>query len=318
MWFFKKNTKPKKKKPTKVRLDVKARRRLVWYQRLSVLGRSLALIFSVAVLSWAGWKGVRLAVDVFLLENSSFALRRFKLETNGRLKADQVLQWAGVHSGDNVLDLDLAQIKRNLEMVPMIYTVAVERVLPDRLHVKIKERRPVFRAYFLSPGNSRIVMKPYMVDEFGFVLTPQAADGVELDQADFWLQLPELTGLTGLGLVPGKMANSRQVDHAIKTYLAFQSSSMKERVKIRSIDVSRPGVVVAHTSDQQEVVFGKDELLGQFRRWELMMDEASRKEMRLVNLDLSMKNNHPFKWVQKSRRLPQGQQEPQIVRRTET
>lgn len=318
MWFSKKKSKPRKKKPTKTRLDVKARRRVVWYHRLSILGRFMALSFSVAVLAWAGWKGVHLAVDVFLLENNAFTLRRFKLETNGRLKADQVLEWAGVRSGDNVLDLDLAHIKRNLEMVPMIYDVAVERVLPDRLKVRIKERRPVFKAYFLSPGQTRIVMKPYMIDEFGFVLTPQAAAGVNLDREDYWMQLPELSGLTGLGLVPGKVANSRQVDHAIQTYLTFKGSSMRERVKIRSIDISRPDVVVARTSDKQEIVFGRHDLVAQFRRWELMLDEANRKEMRLVTLDLSMKNNHPFKWVQKTRERPQSRQEPQIVRRTET
>ncbi|MDA7680422.1 FtsQ-type POTRA domain-containing protein [bacterium] len=322
MWFNKKGAKPKpkKKKTPSRRLDVKARRRVVWYHRLSIIGRSVALLFSAAVLLWAGWRGVHLAVDVFLLENQAFALKRFKLETNGRLTADQVLKWAGVDSGDNVLDLDLAQIKRNLEMVPMIYDVAVERVLPDRLKVRIRERRPVFKAYFLSPGraNSRIVMKPYMIDEFGFVLSPQAAEGVDLDHQEYWLQLPELTGLTGLGLVPGKLAKSRQVDYAIKTYLAFRNSSMNDRVKIRSIDISRPRILLARTSDQQEVVLGRDDLVAQFRRWEMMLDEAHRKEMRLISLDLSMKNNHPFKWIQKARDLPQEQREPQIVRRTET
>lgn len=320
MWFRKKSSKPKKTKAASKRLDVKARRRVVWYHRLSIVGRSIALLFSAAVLLWAGWRGVHFAVDVFLLENQAFALKRFKLETNGRLKAEQVLKWAGVDSGDNVLDLDLAQIKRNLEMVPMIYDVAVERVLPDRLKVRIRERRPVFRAYFLSPGRSgnRIVMKPYMIDEFGFVLTPQVAAGTDLDRQEYWMQLPELTGLTGLGLVPGKLANSSQVDQAIKTYLAFGGSSMNERVKIRSIDISRAGIVVARTSDQQEVVLGRDDLPAQFRRWELMLDEASRKDMRLVSLDLSMKNNHPFKWVQRARDIPQEQREPQIVRRTET
>ena len=284
------------------------------------MGRTMALVLSAAMLLWVGWKGVLVTVDLFLLENDAFALRRFKLETNGRLKADQVLKWADVGSGDNLLDLDLAQIKRNLEMVPMIYDVAVERVLPDRLKVSLKERRPVLKTFFLSPGHgtSRIVMKPYMIDEFGFVLSPPSENKGELSRQDFWMKLPELTGLTGLRLVPGQVAESTQVALAIQTYLAYRKSSMLERVRIRSIDISRKGVVVARTSDQQEVVFGEHDLAKQFRRWELMLDEAKRKQMRLVQLDLSMKNNHPFKWEPKQRELQQGNREPQIVKRTET
>lgn len=318
MWFSKKKTKGKKK-PGKSRLDVRARRRVLWYHRLSVVGRFLSLVFCVAVLLFAGWKAVRSGVDAFLLENDAFALRRFKLETNGRLEAKQVLHWAGVRSGDNVLDLDLAEIKRNLELVPMIHDVSVERVLPDRLTVRIRERRPIFKAYFLSPGRGGegIQMKPFMIDEYGYVLTSQAVTAGDLDHAEYWLKLPELTGITGLGLVPGQSSNSLGIKQAITTYQAFQASSLNERVKIRSIDVSMEDTLVLTTSEQQEVTLGNYDLMLQFRRWERMLDEASRNEMRLVTLDLSTKNNHPFRWVQRSMAAPRTERDSEFARRIE-
>ena len=292
---------------------------MVWYQRLSVVGRFLALAFSVVVLAWAGWMGVRFAVDVFLLENNAFALRRFRLETNGRLQAEQVLHWAGLESGDNVLEVDLALIKRNLELIPMIHDVAVERVLPDRITVRVKERRPVFKTYYLAPNdtNSRIVMKPYMIDEHGYVLSPEGPDEASLDHEDYWQRLPELSGLTGMRLLPGERVGSQQIDFAIKAYQVYLGSSLVDRVKIRSIDVSQDDVLVARTSDQQEAILGKGDLMTQYRRWELMLDQASREGMRLISLDLSMKNNHPFKWEPRGRDLPQRGTEPQFVRRTE-
>ncbi len=312
--------KPRKKKGGAKSLDVRARRRVLWYQRFNVIGRLVVLTFSLTVMGWAGWKGIQLAVDFFLLENQAFALRRFELSTNGRLAAEQVLEWADLRSGDNVLALDLAEIKRNLEMVPMIHEVAVERVIPDRVKVRIKERRPVFKAYFLSPGkeDERIRMQPYMIDEYGFVLAPPVRESEKLERQAFWRSLPELTGLTGLRLVPGESAKSLQVTEAIRAYLAFRDSSMVERVKIRSLDVSRKGVVVVRTSDQQEIILGRHDLAGQFRRWELMLDAANRKRKRLVSLDLSVKNNHPFVWEQQAREEPRAASRPSWVRRTET
>ncbi|MCS1406994.1 MAG: Cell division protein FtsQ [Verrucomicrobia subdivision 3 bacterium] len=320
MWFSKKKSKAKRGKATSRRLDVKARRRVVWHDRLGIAVRLAALVFGLGVMGWMGWRGIQFTVDIFLLENDAFALQRFELRTNGRLTPEQVLRWSGVESGDNVLALDLAQIKRNLEMVPMIHEVAVERVIPDRLKVRIRERRPIFKAYCLSRGGrgQRIVMKPFMIDEFGFVLSPQPPAGADLERQAFWQQLPELMGLSGLRLVPGERVQSRQVDMAIQALQAFQESSMTERVKIWSIDISKSRVLVARTSDQQEVTLGRENLASQFHRWELMLDRANRENMRLVHLDLSVKNNHPFRWVQRTREIPRGPSQPQIVRRTKT
>ena len=311
------------------RLDVKARRRGFWHCRFCAVGRLVALILG---LGWMGWKGVRATVDTFLLRNDAFALRHFELRTDGWLSREQVLRWTDVQAGENMWALDLAQIKRNLEMASVVRTAVVERIIPDRLRVWIWERRPVFKAYFLSPDQERkgrMTLKPYMIDSSGFVFLPKAGGSEELERESFWHRLPELTGISGLRLIPGERAKSEQVDFAIQTLAAFRDSSMADRIQIRSIDVSKRQVLVVKTSDRQEVTLGRGEIvLGearqekklatQFRRWEIMLNKARRENMRLISLDLSVKNNHPFQWERRTRDIPREEPQPQISRRTET
>ena len=309
------------------RLDVKARRRGFWHCRCCVIGRLIALILG---LGWMGWKGVRATVDAFLLKNDAFALRHFELRTDGRLSREQVLRWADIQAGENMWALDLAQIKRNLEMASVVRTAVVERIIPDRLRVWIWERRPVFKAYFLSPDKERkgqMTLTPYMIDSSGFVFLPKA--GEELERESFWQRLPELTGISGLRLIPGERARSGQVDFAIQALGAFRASGMADRIQIRSMDVSKRQALVVKTSDRQEVTLGREEIVldaerqekklaTQFRRWEIMLNKARRENMRLISLDLSVKNNHPFQWERRTRDIPQKEPQPQISRRTET
>lgn len=311
----------------KERLDVKARRRGFWHCRLCAVGRPAVLILG---LGWMGWMGIRATVDAFLLRNDAFALRYFQLRTDGRLSEEQALRWSGVQPGENMWALDLAQIKRNLEMASAVRTAVVERILPDRLRVRIWERRPLFKTYFLSPDQEwpgRMTLKLYMIDSSGFVFLPKTGGGQEWEREG--LRLPELTGISGLGLIPGERASSDQVHFAIQTLAAFGASSMADRIRIRSIDVSKRRALVVRTSDRQEVTLGRGEIMWdearrektlatQFRRWEIMLAKARRENMRLIRLDLSVKNNHPFQWERRFLDIPQEEPQPQVSRRTET
>src|SRR5580692_6029024 len=52
-------------------------------------------------------------------------------------------RWTGVKEGANLIGLDLASVKRNLELVSVIDSVSVERVLPHTLRVRVTERQPI-------------------------------------------------------------------------------------------------------------------------------------------------------------------------------
>jgi cell division septal protein FtsQ len=55
------------------------------------------------------------------------------------------MRWSGVREGENLLGLDLARVKRDLELVPLIRSAAVERVPPNTLRIRVSEREPLAR-----------------------------------------------------------------------------------------------------------------------------------------------------------------------------
>jgi hypothetical protein len=65
------------------------------------------------------------------------------VQTDGVIAPEQLRRWTGVKPGANLIALDLAAVKRNLELVSVIDSVSVERVLPRTLKIRVTERDPV-------------------------------------------------------------------------------------------------------------------------------------------------------------------------------
>ena len=84
------------------------------------------------------WKGSELLLRQYAYENPTFAIQHLDIETDGVLSREQIQTWAGVRLQDNLLALNLARVKRDLELVPAIEAVAVERVLPRGLRIRVQ------------------------------------------------------------------------------------------------------------------------------------------------------------------------------------
>jgi cell division septal protein FtsQ len=82
-------------------------------------------------------------LDRLIYENKAFAIQDIEVQTDGVIGADQLRRWAGVQSGQYLLALDLARVKRDLELIPFIQTVAVERILPHTLRLRVSEREAI-------------------------------------------------------------------------------------------------------------------------------------------------------------------------------
>src|SRR5439155_9342194 len=83
------------------------------------------------------------ALDKFVYRNSTFAIQAIDVHTDGVIAPDQLRQWSGIKPGANLIALDLAAVKRNLELVSMIDSVSIERILPRTLKIRVTERSPV-------------------------------------------------------------------------------------------------------------------------------------------------------------------------------
>jgi cell division septal protein FtsQ len=89
------------------------------------------------------WRAGDWALNQMVYQNQAFAIREIQVLTDGVIAEAQLRQWANVKPGENLLALDLARVKHDLERVPFIATVSVERILPKTLRLRVTEREPV-------------------------------------------------------------------------------------------------------------------------------------------------------------------------------
>src|SRR4029434_5257057 len=129
-------------------LDVKLRAAQRPQNRLRAFTFLVAVCFAVFATLFVTWRGGELLLRRSIYENKAFAIRKIEVETDGVLSPEQICAWAGVRAEANLMALDLARVKRDLELVPAIESAAVELILPGTLRIRVIEREPIARVIF--------------------------------------------------------------------------------------------------------------------------------------------------------------------------
>jgi len=277
-------------------LDVKLRAKEVRAVRLKLATTALCVSIGTVTTLYLLWRGGVWALDQFVFENEAFAVRDLNIQTDGTIPIAQLRQWAGVKPGDNLLALDLARIKRDIELAPMIETAAVERVLPHTLRVRVTEREPIARIKLpqLQPRGG-VVMVSYYLDEGGHVIQPLPGQpGTAAHNAD---SLPVLSGVNAAELRPGSAVSSPRVIAALRLIAAFESSPMSGLVEMKSVDVAGTEVLQVTTGQGGQITFALDRLDEQLRRWRAVHDYGQKIGRAIRTLDLSVANNSPVLWL---------------------
>ena len=299
MWF-KRKSKNRRLGREQV-LDVKLRSSQVRAARTRMgaigLGAVFATVFGVYLVYRTGdW-----ALNRLVYENKAFAVQELDVQTDGVISLDELRRWTGVKPGENLLALDLARVKRDLELVPLVQSVSVERILPRTLRIRITEREPIAQVNVPRPrrGGS-LELAVYQLDTDGYVMVPlePRQRAILLSQpADM---LPVVCGINAIELQPGRRISAPQVQAALRLIMAFEESPMAGLVDLRRIDVSSPEVLVVTTGQGSEVTFGLTELDQQLRRWRDIFDLAQNMSKAIGVLDLAVTNNIPARWLEAS------------------
>jgi hypothetical protein len=281
-------------------LDVKLRsgqRRQNRVRRLTVVLMVLGSVFLGLIVVWRGGEEL---LRRFVYENPAFAIHHLEVQTDGVIAIDQLRRWAGVKLDDNLFALELGRIKRDLELVPSIETVSVERILPHTLRIFVTEREPVAQVQVppAQTNGGRLALT-YHLDAKGFVLCP--LEGFQLAVPTLTNnRLPLLVGVPPAELRFGRQVESPQVRSALQLIQAFERSSMVGLADLKQVDVSVPGILVVATGQRSEIVFGLAEMEVQFRRWRVVHEYSQKLGRCLAALDLSVTNNVPARWSEAS------------------
>lgn len=280
-------------------LDVKVRasvRRQTWLRRLAfVLSGLFAVIFSVFLF----WHGLDWVLKETVYKNPAFEIQQFEVETDGVIALQQLRTWSGVKLRDNLLALDLARVKRDLEMVPAIESVQVERVLPHTLRLRVHERIPLAKLVFPSrrAGTTNDPPTIFHLDAGGYFMFPidpaQRASPAATNALDY----PVLTGVALSEVRPGRASESPQVHAALEMLQAFERSPMAALVEIVEVGVGGSGSLTVTTAQSCCVVLGLRNFDQQFRRWKAIYDHGQKIGRHVAWMDLSVSNNVPARWI---------------------
>lgn len=308
-WASRRNTR-RLRRAEVLRVRAETRRNTVHWRRL-IFALGLAAVTALAghfVLRF--WGSMR---DQVLLPNRVFALRQVDVNPDlAWLTRDQIIRWAGVRPGENLLSIDLDRIKRDLELIPQVEEAAVERVIPGTLRIQVRERQPLARVRGVDSRDGRLVPAMYFLDGHAKVMPPLAAGRPDLHTA--FQSLPVLTGLGSGSLRVGDDLPGPTVRAALDLVRLFPHAAIARQVGLSTVSVAETSVLQVRTRDGAEVTLGLRGLEAQLHRWHLVHDAGTRLGRAIQWLDLSMTNNCPVLWQP----APAGPDSPQTPPAVET
>lgn len=280
-------------------LDVKLRSDQVRRSRMRAAALAFGVLFGTMFSMYVLWRAGGWALDKLVYENPAFAIKELEVQSGGVISADQLRRWANVKKGENLLALDLARVKRDLEMVPAVGTVSIERILPGTLRIRVTEREPVAQVTPLRMGTNGVVeYVVYHIDADGFVMMPvdprqRSVPLVQTDDA-----LPIISCLNQNELVPGRQIKTPQTMAALNLISQFALSPMAGLVDLRRIDATSRDVLVVQTGQGSEVTFALQNLEHQLRRWRTIHDKGMQIGRNVASIDLAVSNNVPVRWLE--------------------
>lgn len=279
-------------------LDVKLRSDQVRATRMRLAALTFGVLFGTIFGLFLLWRIGEWTLNRFVYENPSFAIQQIEVRTDGIVAVNQLRRWAGVKPGQNLLALDLAAVKRNLELASIIKSVSVERVLPRTLRIRVTEREPVAQVNVPRPKpGGGIEVAVFQIDDEGCVLLPldPRQRTTPLNKVDD--PLPLLTGVGTADLQPGRRVETPQVQAALQLIDQFECSPMAGLVDLKRIDVGYPEILIVTTGQGSEVTFGLQNLDWHLRRWRRLFETGRQMNKAIASLDLAVTNNSPITWL---------------------
>src|SRR5215831_7250580 len=129
---------------------------------MKLTGKSLVVVASflcVIPIGWAAYSAV-----VFLTTDARFEVQKLSVSGLKRVEENQVLAKAGFEVGTNVFRVKLDRVRQRVEELPWVRYATVERVLPDKIIIKVVERDPI--------GLGRINGEVFQFDADAKILDP--------------------------------------------------------------------------------------------------------------------------------------------------
>lgn len=211
------------------------------------------------------------------LNSERFHVRNIAIYGCKQVNPERVEQIVQNHIPENILDIDLAQLKEQIEAFKWIRQVEIRRVLPSGLIIKVRER------------------VPSVILEMHGELMIADNDGILLDRYERRygkLDVPVLKGVVGKdtrSYESYQQENSARIRNALNMLDEIASEAPSYIQKISEVDISdRNNLKIMLVDDTIEIYLGNRDYLNRLRAFMKSgkYPELKRKNMPIAVVDL--------------------------------
>ena len=248
----------------------------------AVTGLLAAAVAALAVV--VVWLAVERIGEQLLFANPEYRIRTIDIRSDGqRVSADKVKQWAELEAGMNLHTVNIAEKRRILlQRVPVIKSVEIKRLMPDRLEVRITERLPI----------ACLGIHRYLgVDQTGYVFAIAPLSGL----------LPSIWGYAEQ-ISPGARLQGRLLN-AVEVVDVLNRTALGGLMRVEGIDVRETDRLVLKLSDGPLVRLSwpnmamstpesRLELEAKLRSLARVLDDARLKNRRLAKVDMTFTDDY--------------------------
>lgn len=125
---------------------------------------SLLFVICLIPIGWSAYSAIE-----YFTTDSRFEVQKLAVSGLKRVEENQVLAKASFEVGTNLFHVKLDRIRERVEELPWVRHALVERVLPDKIIIKIVEREPI--------GLARIKGEVFQFDMDARILDPDPVSG---------------------------------------------------------------------------------------------------------------------------------------------
>lgn len=174
---------------------------------------------------------------------------------------------------DGFVRANLREMKKQIEGVPWVESVSVNRVWPDGMQIKIREQKPIARW-----------------GDKGFI--NQYGDIVKADQVDELKQLPVLFG------------EEKQSEEITRTYLEVAELLAAKGLSLRGLYLDEKRAWTLQFNNDIEIVMGREDVIQKLRNFLYVYEKKLQQhENEIARIDLRYRSGLAVRWKAKEEQL---------------
>lgn len=219
-----------------------------------------------------------------------FCVQDLKLEGNRRVSREQLLAWIGWRENVSIWDVDPLALQRRLTQHPWIRGATVQRILPRRVRIQVRERRPVA----LVQVNGAF----QYVDRLGKLLGPLLPG-----------EAPDLPVISGIDEFADRELAPVHVHRALQLLRVCEQLQYSDTIS--QVQIGQKGLVVVPLHPRVVIVLGWGRLEEKLRRlarifaaWEGHVDQLREVDLSFPNVAVLKLVPDPQKPARRSKSRP--------------